>query len=150
MNRDSLLTLYVGRARGNFTEEETARHYERPVCKSRGGSPLMLGARSPGRWDPACSCGWRNASNNGRRAAESSWRDHRRGAVFEERRLAEGVPIFRVFVVHDVPGPEQPVREWRAIDSEEMARSILASDGGTGVRRYVERSSDGEKWERIQ
>jgi hypothetical protein len=141
--------LYVEDRRARFSEEEEERHRDVSVCKSRGGSALLLGARSPGRWDPACSCGWRVFSNEGRREAAQAWGEHRRGAVAEERVLAGGGVIYRVRVAHRV-AREQFVREWRAIFDDATARSRAAEEDRSLYHvAWAERSSDGVTWERI-
>lgn len=140
-------TFYVGPRVARFTEEEREAHRDVAVCKARGGSPLLQGARSPGRWDPACSCGWRNSANEGRREAEQAHRDHRRGAALEARWLAAGQLIYRVLVVHDVPGALQPIREWRAIATEAEAWRLAANERGM-VRAVVQRSVDGKRWKK--
>lgn len=144
----SLSTLNVGRRIARFTDEELDRHEEASVCKSRGGSALLLGQRSPGRWDPACTCGWRNSSNGDKRSAVTTWREHRSTAVGEERRLAAGAPIYRVLVAWDADFAE-PIREWRGVGSIEQNRSRAESEAGRNHAR-VERSTDGVTWEPVE
>lgn len=150
-------TLHDNDARVRFTEAEKDRHQEQPRHKARGGSPLLRGARSPGRWAPACSCGWTNDSNGSRADAESSWRDHRRNAVLEDRAIAAGEPIYRVYVEHNVePERTSAVREWRGYIGDEglaEARVKAELDSSAYLRAYVEkltRRLDGDSWERVR
>lgn len=140
-------TLHVNPRIARFSQDEKDRHVDVAVQKSRGGSPLLQGARSPGRWDPACSCGWRNSSNEGRRDAEQAWREHRACAVFEERRLRAGDPIFRVVVAYDEERGGQAIREWRGFETANDARHRAAQDASKYQVARTERSFDGETWE---
>jgi hypothetical protein len=145
----SLSLLYVGPALRRISAEEQGAHVEQSVCKARGGSALLKGARSPGRWDPACRCGWRNHSNENKTEAVRSWRDHRNCAVWEARRIANGQPIYRVVEGYHA---EDLRSEWRGFDTAlecvERAGQLIGS-GYTRRERFTQaqRSTDGQTWE---
>lgn len=127
-----------------FTDDEKIAHIETPRHKARGGSTLIGGRRSHGRWAAGCSCGWERDSNEGRAAAAEDWRSHRAGVAWEARRLGSGLPIYRIIEAWDEARGGDTIREWRAItgtfarDFEDPKRACAV------VRREV--SDNGITW----